>query len=73
MSRKLETRRAQAMQLDPADLVHLLERLLACLDTDPEVASAWEQETDRRENAFASGAAKDLPSHEALTRLRAKL
>ncbi len=61
------------MQLDPADLVHLLERLIACLDTDPEVASAWEQETDRRENAFASGATKDLPSHEALTRLRAKL
>lgn len=73
MNTKLETLEAQAMQLSPADRTHLLERLIACLDADPEVESAWEQEADRREAALACGASIEVPSHEAMARLRAKL
>ena len=69
----LETLEAQAMQLSPADRAHLLERLIGCLDADPEVESAWESEADRREAVLASGTATEVPSHEALARLRARL
>jgi hypothetical protein len=73
MRNKLETLEAQAMQLSPADRTHLLERLIACLDVDPDVEQAWAKEADRREAAWANGSVQDIPANEALSRLRAKL
>ncbi|MEJ8849774.1 hypothetical protein [Variovorax rhizosphaerae] len=67
MSPHLEALEAAALKLAPADRSHLLERLIASLDADPEV------EADRREASLASGAASEVAADEAMTRLRARL
>ena len=73
VSTTLEILEAEVLQLAAADRSHLLERLIASLDPDPEVEGAWEQEADRRETQLAAGAATIVPGHEAITRLRARL
>jgi len=73
MSISLEALEAEALKLAPADRSHLLERLIASLDLDPEVEDAWEREADRREAELESGAAAAVPGHEAMARLRARL
>ena len=73
MTTNLEVLEAEALKLAPADRSHLLERLIASLDTDPEVEAAWEVEADRREAALASGSVADVPAQEAVSRLRARL
>lgn len=65
----LEALEAQALKLPPAERTHLLERLIASLDADPEVEAAWEQEADRRE----ARASADSPLPEAMARLRGGL
>jgi len=45
----LEVLEAEVLQLAPVERSHLLERLIASLDSDPEVEEAWEREADRRE------------------------
>lgn len=59
MSTRLEVLEAEVQKLDPADRSHLLERLIASLDVDPEVEKAWVLEADQREAALASGAVAD--------------
>ena len=49
MSTKLEVLEAEVLQLAPSERSHLLERVLASLDTDPEVEAFWTTEADRRE------------------------
>jgi len=73
MHTHLEVLEAQALQLPPTDRSHLLERLIASLDLDPEVEAAWEAEADRRESALASGAATEVSGPEAVNRLRSRL
>ena len=73
MTTNLEALEAEALKLAPADRSHLLERLIASLDTDPEVEAAWELEADRREAALESGSVADIPAQEAMSRLRARL
>jgi hypothetical protein len=73
MSTNLEILQAEGLKLAPADRSHLLERLIASLDVDPEVEKAWELEADRREAELASGSAAPVPGIEAMARLRAKL
>ena len=73
MSTSLEVLEAEALQLAPADRSHLLERLIASLDSDPEVEAAWEREADRREAELESGSTKTVPGREAIARLRARL
>ncbi len=73
MTTSLEVLEAEALKLDPADRSHLLERLIASLDADPEVEKAWEVEADRREASLESGATTDVPGHEAMERLRSRL
>jgi putative addiction module component (TIGR02574 family) len=69
----LEVLEAEALKLAPADRTHLLERLIASLDSDPEVEEAWELEADRREAALESGTVAEIPVQEAIDRLRARL
>lgn len=69
----LEVLEAEALKLPPADRTHLLERLVASLDLDPEVEDAWEQEADQREAELESGSATAIPGHEAMARLRSRL
>ena len=73
MSTHLEVLEAEALKLAPADRSHLLERLIASLDADPDVEAAWELEADRREAAVDSGALSEVSSDEAIARLRARL
>ena len=73
MSTHLEVLEAEALKLGPADRSHLLERLIASLDSDPEVEAAWEAEADRREALLASGSVAEVSVAEATNRLRSKL
>ncbi len=73
MSTSLEILEAEALKLAPAERSHLLERLVASLDSDPEVEAAWEREADRREAELESGSVAAVPGHEAIARLRSKL
>ena len=73
MNTTLEALEAEALKLTPADRSHLLERLIASLDLDPEVEDAWEREADRREAELESGAIAAVPGHEAMARLRSRL
>ncbi len=73
MSTSLEVLEAEVLQLPPADRSHLLERLIASLDSNPEVEAAWDQEADRREAELDSGAVTAVSGHEAIARLRARL
>jgi hypothetical protein len=43
------------------------------IETCPEVEAAWEQEADRREAELASGAVAEIPGHEAMARLQARI
>lgn len=73
MSSNLEFLEAEALKLPPSDRSHLLERLIASLDSDPDVEAAWEREADRREALLESGSVTEVPGPEAMTRLRARL
>ena len=73
MSTNLEVLEAEVLQLAPADRSHLLERLVASLDLDPEVEEAWAQEADRREAELESGLVVAVPRDEAIARLRARI
>jgi len=73
MSTNLELLEAEALKLPPADRSHLLERLVASLDVDPDVDAAWENEADRREAALDSGSVSAVPGPEAMDRLRSRL
>ena len=73
MSTALEILEAEALKLPPAERSHLLERLIASLDSDPEVEDAWEREADRREAELKSGLVTEVSANEAIARLRARL
>ena len=55
MSTNLEILEAEVLQLPPDERSHVLERLIASLDSDPEVEEAWEREADRREAGRRDG------------------
>lgn len=73
MNTNLEVLEAEVLRLAPVDRSHLLERLIASLDADPEVEEAWEREADRREADLDSGLIAAVPGQEAIARLRARL
>jgi hypothetical protein len=73
MSTSLEILEAEVLQLVPADRSHLLERLIASLDSDPEVEDAWTQIADQREAELESGSITVTPGPDAVARLRATL
>lgn len=63
---------AEALQLPPSQRTHLLEKLIASLDTDPVVEGAWASEVERRLDAITNDTAVLLPGAETLTKLRAE-
>ena len=73
MTMTLETLEAEAPKLPQSDRSHLLERLIASLDADPEVEEAWTIEADRREAELDSGAVKAVSGEQMMVRLRARL
>ena len=73
MHATLESLEADVLQLTLIERSHLLERLIASLDIDPDVEAAWDNEADRREASQASGHSHDIPAQEVIARLRARL
>lgn len=73
VTKSLEVLEAEVLQLPPVERSHLLERLIASLDSDPEVEEAWEREADRREAELESGSITAISGQEAIARLRARL
>lgn len=73
MSPSLEVIEAEAMKLAPTDRSHLLARLVASLDLDPEVETAWTQEADRRQAELDSGAVAPVSIPAAMARLKSRL
>lgn len=73
MSTSLEMLEAEVLQLPPSDRFHLLERLIAMIDLDPEVEQLWERVADQRESELVSGSIAEVQGEEALSRLRARL
>ena len=55
ISTSLEALEAEALKLSPAERSHLLERLVASLDADPEVEAAWERDADRTQTEPSKG------------------
>jgi hypothetical protein len=73
MNATLETLEAEVLQLPKSERTHLLERLIASLDTDAALETAWELEADRREAELANGDAMLAPAAHSMARLRASL
>ena len=73
MSSNLEILEAEVLKLPPEDRSHLLARLIASLDIDPEVEEAWAREAERRQAELESGAVAPVSGAEAMSRLRARL
>lgn len=69
----LEVLVAEALRLSPSERAHLLERLIASLESDPEIEEAWEREADRREAALDSHSVTEISGCEAVVRLRTRL
>jgi putative addiction module component (TIGR02574 family) len=60
----VETLEAAALQLTTTDRTRLVERLIATLDTDPEVEEAWAAEVERRQIDIEDGTVSLLPGPE---------
>ena len=72
MSSSVEVLEAEVLQLPVAERARLVERLIASLDTDPEIEEAWAAEVERRQTQLESGAAKLRPGPETLAKLKAE-
>jgi len=62
-----------ALSLPLEERARLAERLLASLETDPEVGAAWAAEVRRRVGAWAAGEIAEVPWAEARRQIRAQL
>ncbi|SFN23647.1 putative addiction module component, TIGR02574 family [Formivibrio citricus] len=69
----IETIEAAAMQLPKADRIHLAERLLASLEEDDEIQTAWIAEAERRADALDSGTTQAIAIEDAMAQLRGSL
>ena len=72
MSITVEELEAEALGLPTVQRARLVERLIASLDSDPDVENAWTEEVERRHAEIESGAVSLLPGAETLARLRAE-
>lgn len=70
MSSTVEKLEAEALQLPAAERARLVERLIASLDTDPEIEAAWAAEVERRHAEIESGAVVMRPGPETLAKLK---
>ncbi len=69
----IEVLESEVLALPAAERTRLLERVIASLDTDPEIQEAWVTEAVRRESQVTSGAVALVSGEEAIARLRAHL
>jgi putative addiction module component (TIGR02574 family) len=72
MSLPVEILETEALQLSPADRAHLVEKLIASLDADPDVEDAWAAEVERRLIEIESGKVSLMLGSEVLAKLKAE-
>lgn len=72
MTITLEVLEAEVLKLPPADRSRLLERIIASLDVDRDLETAWDAVADVRETEIESGEAKLVPFEEAIARLETR-
>ncbi len=72
MSATVEELEAEALGLPAVHRARLVEKLIASLDIEPDVESAWAEEVERRHTAIESRTVSLLPGAETLSRLRAE-
>lgn len=70
MPTPVEVLESEVLALEPAERARLLERLIASLDSNPEIEEAWVQEAARRGAQVTTSIASLVPGEEALARLR---
>lgn len=63
---------SEVLGLSAAQRARLVEKLIASLDTEPDIENAWAAEVERRHAEIESGAVSMLPGAEALARLRSE-
>jgi hypothetical protein len=73
MAIPLETLEAEVLKLSTGARSHLLNRLIASLETDAETEEAWALEAERRDVDVDGGKVRTVPGAELLDRLRADL
>ena len=73
MSSTLHALEAAALLLPPEERARLAERLIASLDRDPEIATAWDEEIRRRIAALDAGRLESCSAEEVLEEARARL
>ncbi|MES2048690.1 MAG: addiction module protein [Pseudomonadota bacterium] len=72
MSSSVEVLEAEVLQLPAAQRAHLVERLIASLDVDPEIEEAWAIEVERRLTEIDRGAVTLLRGPETLAILKSE-
>ncbi len=70
MSFTVEALEAEALSLPLMERARLVDKLIASLDVEPDVETAWAAEIERRHAEIESGAVPLLPGAETLARLK---
>ena len=70
---ELDAIEATILQLPQTDRAHLAERLLASLDDDDEILTAWIAEAEKRADALSRGNTTCMPIDQAMLKARAGL
>jgi putative addiction module component (TIGR02574 family) len=64
---------AEALKLPSHERARLAEALIASLDEEDEIAAAWADEAERRDQELRSGSVKGIAAEEVFARIRARL
>ena len=72
MSATVEELETEVLALPAAQRAHLVEKLIASLDVEPDVENAWAEEVEKRQGEIESGTVMLLRGPAALSRLRAE-
>ncbi len=73
MSTQFEILEAEVLKLVPAERALLAEHIIASLDEDNEIESAWAVEVERRVAEIERGAVVGMPFEEVIAQARAAL
>ncbi len=73
MPMQLDVLETEVLNLSPMDRSHLLDRLVASLESDADIAGAWALEAERRDAEIEAGLVELVPGKQVLARLAAHL
>lgn len=72
MSSNLEVLQAEVLRLSAADRARTPDHLVASLDVDASVESAWDVVAEQREQELSAGTVQAVPVEVAIARLEAR-